>query len=167
MSSILTRIAAALQTQQIATQISNKANANISQQGVNLALQASIEKLSDTLNEIPFIGLNTQGATVSNNVSTNTVMFVGVPVPVGYKFIVRDFNIVYTTSGGSCNIVIMDYNAKNVINTITSAVSTSSSGFGGTVIDETTCIAITSFSQGVGVVTAYISGVLKKKVSLS
>ena len=130
---------------------------------MNTALMASIQQLNDSLREDGFIGLNTQGSTVSNNAAANTLMFLGVPVPVGYKFIVRDFNIVYTTAGGSCNIVIMDYNGKNILNTITSNITTSSSGFGGTVIDETTCIAITVNSQGPGVVTGYISGVLKKK----
>lgn len=165
MSLSLTNLLAALNLKQASS--TSPANQNIQLNNSISSLNQSIQSLGDRLNETPFVAINTQGATLSVNSAANTLIFAGVPVPTGYKAVIKDFNVNFTTSGGSVSIVIMDYNAKNVLNTITANVSSSASGFGGTVIDETQCIAIIVNTQGAGVVTAYISGMLQKKVTLS
>lgn len=128
-------------------------------------LNDSIKNLGNKLVENSFVALNTGNNSLSANSAANTLIFAGVPVPVGYRCTLRDFNITFTASGGSVSIVIMDYNAKNILSTITQNVSSSASGFGGTVLDPTTCVAIIVNTQGVGTVQAYITGVLKPIVN--
>lgn len=127
-------------------------------------LNTSIQKLSDNLRADPFVALNGNNG-ISVNQAANTVLMQGVPVPVGYRLVLDDFNVTFTTSGGTVSIVIMDYNGKNVVNTITQQINSSASGFGGTVLDQTTCVAIIVNTQGAGVVQTYISGHLKKMVN--
>ncbi|MDE1868001.1 MAG: hypothetical protein KGI08_09875 [Thaumarchaeota archaeon] len=128
-------------------------------------LNTSIKNLGNKLIENSFVALNTGNNSYSVNSAANTLIFAGVPVPPGYRCTLKDFNVNFTASGGSVSIVIMDYNAKNVLATITQNVSSSASGFGGTVLDPTTCVAIIINSQGAGTVQAYITGVLKPIVN--
>lgn len=120
--------------------------------------------MTDSLIQEPFVALNLNVAT-SVNQAANTVIGQGVPVPVGYKLVLQDDNFVSVTSGGSVSLVIMDYNGKNIVNTITSNISSSASGFGGTVIEQTNCAAVIVNTQGAGTVTSYLSGYLKKMVN--
>ena len=128
-------------------------------------MNTSIQNLGKQLIEDSFVALNTGNNSLSVNSAANTLIFAGVPVPTGYRCTLRDFNVNFTASGGSVSIVIMDYNAKNILATITQNVSSSASGFGGTVLDPNTCVAIIVNTQGAGTVQAYITGVLKPIVN--
>ena len=107
-----------------------------------------------------FLNLNNQG--VSANVSANTIIVAGIPVPNGYRGRVKDFNINFTTSGGTIGYAILDYNGKNIIQIVTPNINSSSSGFGDTILDSNTCIGIIGTVQGNGVFTGYLSGEIEK-----
>ena len=107
-----------------------------------------------------FLNLNNQG--VSVNFAANTIIVAGIPVPNGYRGRVKDFNINFTTSGGTIGYAILDYNGRNIIQIVTPNINSSSSGFGDTILDSNTCIGIIVTVQGAGVFTGYLSGEIEK-----
>ena len=124
-------------------------------------LNQGIKNLSDKQpRPFTFLNLNNQG--VSVNFAANTVIVAGIPVPNGYRGRVKDFNINFTTSGGTIGYAILDYNGKNIIQIVTPNINSSSSGFGDTILDSNTCIGIIGTVQGAGVFTGYLSGEIEK-----
>ena len=141
----------------------NQANAQAFAQlntGVGQLNQA-VQNLADKQpRPFTFLNLNNQG--VSVNFAANTVIVAGIPVPNGYRGRVKDFNINFTTSGGTIGYAILDYNGKNIIQIVTPNINSSSSGFGDTILDSNTCIGIIGTVQGNGVFTGYLSGEIVK-----
>ena len=124
-------------------------------------LNQGIQNLTDKI-EKPFTFLNLNNQGVSANVAANTIIVAGIPVPNGYRGKVKDFNINFTTSGGTIGYAILDYNGKNIIQIVTPNINSSSSGFGDTILDSNTCIGIIGTVQGSGVFTGYLSGEIVK-----
>ena len=124
-------------------------------------LNAGIQRISDRQpRAFTFLNLNNNG--VSANVAANTIIVAGIPVPNGYRGRVKDFNINFTTSGGTVGYAILDYNGRNIIQIITPNINSSSSGFGDTILDSNTCIGIIGTVQGSGIFTGYLSGEIEK-----
>ena len=124
-------------------------------------LNSGIKTLADKQPKpFTFLNLNNQG--VSVNFAANTIIVDGIPVPNGYRGRVKDFNINFTTSGGTIGYAILDYNGKNIIQIVTPNINSSSSGFGDTILDSNTCIGIIGTVQGNGVFTGYLSGEIVK-----
>ena len=132
------------------------------------ALNTTIGQLNNAIQNIAdrqpraFTFLNLQNNGVSANVAANTIIVAGIPVPNGYRGRVKDFNISFTTSGGTVGFAILDYNARNILQVITPNINSSSSGFGDTVLQSNTCIGIIGTVQGNGVLTGYLSGEIEK-----
>ncbi|MDE1871788.1 MAG: hypothetical protein KGI06_06140 [Candidatus Micrarchaeota archaeon] len=124
-------------------------------------LNAGIQNLTDKM-EKPFTFLNLNNQGVSANVAANTIIVAGIPVPNGYRGRVKDFNVNFTTSGGTIGYAILDYNGKNIIQIVTPNINSSSSGFGDTILDSNTCIGIIGTVQGAGIFTGYLSGEIVK-----
>ena len=144
------------QSREIAnTQLINSLNSGLGQ------LNQNIQNLADK-QEKPFTFLNLNNQGVSANVAANTIIVAGIPVPNGYRGKVKDFNINFTTSGGTIGYAILDYNGKNIIQIVTPNINSSSSGFGDTILDSNTCIGIIGTVQGNGVFTGYLSGEIVK-----
>lgn len=127
-------------------------------------LNSTIQTMSDKLQENDFVFINSAGYTLNVNQSANTQLLLGVPVPVGYRATIKDFNVNFNPSGGSVNLVVTDFNGKNTLGQVATNISSSASGFGATVIDEGQCLAVQVNSQGNGLVSVYISGVIVKKL---
>ena len=130
-------------------------------------LAIGVEQLNNSIQQLVNI---TPKATVflksnNNNLSVdqaaNTVLLQGPKVPLGYKGIIEDYNVNFTTAGGSVKFSVMTANDSVYIDTNRS-ISSSSNGLGRTVLEEGQSIALIIQSQGVGVVSVLCTGTLQK-----
>ena len=101
------------------------------------------------------------GNTLSSNVTNDTLIFAGFPIPAGHKGRLEDFNVNFTTAAGTVRIVILD-KQNNIIQDLLRDISSSTNGTGATVLEQGEKIGIVGQSAGAGIFTAYISGTLQK-----
>lgn len=95
------------------------------------------------------------------NFSANQIVFKSDKVPPKMKFIVNDMGFIFTTAGGS--VILARYLNDGSIKRLTGAISASTSGVSGIVLNEGERFAIILGSTGVGVVDIYTDGILKEK----
>jgi len=99
--------------------------------------------------------------TLSSNVTNDTLIFAGFPIPAGHKGALEDFNINFTTAAGTVRIVLLD-KQNNIIQDLLRDISSSTNGTGKTILEEGEKIGIVGQTAGAGIFTAYISGTLQK-----
>ena len=83
-------------------------------------------------------------------------------VPFGYKGIVRDFGIIFTTLGGSVYISRQMVGGSEL--RITGNISDTATGLGGIVLNEGERITIRVGSTGTGIIQAYDDGTIENKI---
>lgn len=101
------------------------------------------------------------GNNLSSNVTNDTLIFAGFPIPAGFRGALEDFNVNFTTVAGTVRIVILD-KQNNIIQDLLRDISSSTNGTGKTIIEEGQKIGIVGQTAGAGIFTAYISGTLQK-----
>ena len=101
------------------------------------------------------------GNTLSSNVSNGVFIFSGFAVPAGFRGIIEDFNLNFTTAAGTVRLVIMD-KQDNTIQDLLRDISSSINGIGSTVIEEGQKIGIVGQTAGLGVFTLYFSRTIQK-----
>ena len=130
-------------------------------------LTIGIEQLNNSIQQLVNI---TPKATIflksnNNNLSVdqaaNAVMLQGPKVPLGYKGIIEDYNVNFTTAGGTVKFSVMTPSDTVYIDTNRN-ISSSSNGLGRTVLEEGQSLALIVQSQGVGVVSVLCTGTLQK-----
>ena len=108
-----------------------------------------------------FSFVNTGGLTLTNFSSADNVVYISDGVPTGFKGIVKDLGIIFTTSGGSVYIARRSLSGSDL--RITDNISSTATGLGGIVLDEGEKIVIKIGSAGSGVITIYSDGEVKEK----
>ena len=101
------------------------------------------------------------GNTLSSNVTNDTLIMAGFPIPAGFRGALEDFNVNYTTAAGTVRIVILD-KSNNIIQDLLRDISSSTNGTGKTILEEGQKIGVVGQSAGAGIFTVYISGTLQK-----
>ena len=173
MSSLLTRVAAALQIGQISslvnTQNPNSTTSTTSTHANNLTtLESTIDNLGDRLEEIPFTFIDTNNNLQSTNVSNDVLIYAGIPVPVGYYGKAQDFNVIFGTTDGTVKLSVMDYNFKNKRSDYQTGLTATNNGTGQLVIDETNtlCLLGQAAGGGTGTVNVLVTGIIRQKRGL-
>ena len=124
------------------------------------SLNNSINHLIDITPKLQ-VFIKSNNNNLSADVAADTMILRGIPVPLGYRGVVKDFNINFTTAGGSVKVCLIDGNGTVLMDVLRS-VSSNSTGTGFPVLEEGQALAIVAQSQGVGVLNAYCSGDLQK-----
>jgi len=121
-----------------------------------------LKTIADTFPK-PFVFLKTDNTGVSSNLAADVLAVPGTPVPQGFKGIVEDFNVNFSTAAGTVQIVIMQN--RNIVNRILRNITSDTSGIGKTVLDEGQYLAVVGQIAGAGQFTCYCSGTIVKQVS--
>jgi len=102
---------------------------------------------------------------LTNFSSADDIVYRSDAVPSGHKGIVRDFGIIFTTSGGSVYLTRKMVGGSEF--RITGNISATATGLGGIVLDEGEKLIIRIGSTGAGVIQAYDDGVIEDKINLN
>lgn len=124
------------------------------------AMRIELQKLREESNK-PFIFLKSSRAALSSNVAVDVMIYQGPPVPVGYRGVVTDFNLFFTTVAGTVRWVITDSRGQ-VLVTVVPGIAATQNGQGGTVLEEGQSFAVVGQTAGAGVFDTYCSGYIKK-----
>lgn len=138
---------------------SNQATVNFDQ--LARRFEIAIGQLIDS-QEKPFVFARSNRNNLSSNVASDVYIFAGPAVPYNYKGIVKDFNINFSTVAGTIKICVLD-EQNTILYDISTGITSSSSGFGSTVLNEGEKIGIMGQSAGAGTFGCNITGVLKKQ----
>lgn len=109
----------------------------------------------------PFVFIKTDNTGVTSNISADVLAVPGIPIPEGFKGLVEDFNVNFSTAAGTVQIVVMQN--RQIINRILRNVNSDTSGIGKTVLDEGQYLAVVGQTAGAGQFTCYCSGVIVKQ----
>ena len=123
-------------------------------------LTNTIEKFIDIQPEYMAI-LKSNKDEFSSNQSDGTIIDKSIRIPAGFRFVVEDFNINFTTVAGTIRITILDGNDNEKIDVLRD-ITSSTNGTGRTVLDAGERIAVLGQSAGAGVFGVYLSGFLQK-----
>ena len=126
-----------------------------------IRFENAIQRQIDAMDQ-PFIFARSNGNNLSSNVNADVYIFAGPYVPQGFKGIVRDFNVNFSTVAGTIKIVVLDQ-SNNILYEITRGISSSASGYGSTVLNEGEKIGVMGQTAGAGTFGVNITGVLKKE----
>ena len=124
-------------------------------------LQTSILRQIERLPQAQIFLKTGIGNTLSSNVTNDTLIFAGFPIPANHRGILEDFNINFTTVAGTVRIVILD-KQNNIIQDLLRDISASTNGTGATILEQGEKIGIVGQTAGAGIFSAYISGTLQK-----
>ncbi len=102
---------------------------------------------------------------LSSNVSANVEILAGPQIPQGYKAIIKDFNLIYSTAAGAVRLVIGDAN-RNIIQPLLIGINSTTNGLGETVLEENQRLMVVGETAGAGTFTVYCSGILQRNVTL-
>ena len=102
---------------------------------------------------------------MSSNVNANVEILAGPQIPQGYKAVVKDFNLIFSTVAGTVRLVILDAN-KNIIQPLLTGINATTNGLGETVLESNQRLGVVGETAGAGVFTVYCSGILQKNVNL-
>ena len=133
----------------------------------NTIIESAINQLVEKLDKVaesrdrPFVFMKAADDTISGNLSANTILIRGTPVPRGFKGVVEDFNINFGTAAGTLRLIIIDPSG-NKSNAILSDITSNTSGIGATVLDEGEALAIEVQTQGASTFGVYFSGKIQK-----
>ena len=142
-----------------------------------LTKQFSDSGLVDSINRLSFQMKNLADQTpkgfiflkgptgMSSAVSANVEILSGPQIPQGYKAVIKDFNIIFSTAAGAVRLVIMDQN-KNIIQPLLTGITATTNGLGETVLESNQRLAVVGETSGAGVFTIYCSGILQKNIAL-
>ncbi len=75
------------------------------------------------------------GNTLSSNVTNDTLILAGFPIPANFRGALEDFNVNFTTVAGTVRIVILD-KANNIIQDLLRDISSSTNGTGKAILEE-------------------------------
>lgn len=126
-----------------------------------LRIEHAIQRLIDARDR-PFVFLRSNRNNLSSNVAADVYIMTGPQVPYGYKGILRDLNLNFSTIAGTVKIVITD--AENtILFDITLGIAASASGIGETVIEEGQRVAVMGQTAGAGVFGVNMTGILVKQ----
>ena len=126
-------------------------------------LNQSIKNLAD---QTPKAFIFLKGPTaLSSNVAANVLILSGPQIPNGYKGVIKDFNVIFTTAAGAVRLVILDGN-NNIIQPILTAITSTANGLGETVLESNQRLGIVGETAGAGSFTVYCSGIVQKLVLL-
>jgi len=133
----------------------------------NQELLNSINALNDSIQKLiefqpqPWVFLTSQGETLSSNVNENVLIIPGVPVPVGFKGVLEDYTVSFSTVNGTVKFAILDRN-NNRINDLLNDINSNDSGSGGATLEEGQKVAVLGQSAGAGQFGVRYSGKLVK-----
>ena len=126
-------------------------------------LNQSIKNLAD---QTPKAFIFLKGPTaLSSNVAANVLILAGPQIPNGYKGVIKDFNVIFTTAAGAVRLVILDGN-NNIIQPLLTAITSTANGLGETVLESNQRLGIVGETAGAGSFTVYCSGIVQKLVLL-
>ena len=112
--------------------------------------------------EIPFIFLKSNRNVLSSNVNNDVIILAGSPVPFGYRGVIADFNLNFSTVAGTVKWVSTDFNANNILSDIVSGITASSSGVGATVLEAGERLAVAGQVAGAGIFSTFCTGKIVK-----
>ena len=141
-----------------------KALDSLSGKGLEQAIVLLNESILEQIRRIPQAQIFLKsglGNTLSSNVTNNTLIMAGFPIPAGHRGALEDFNVNFTTVAGTIRIVILD-SANTIISDLLRDVSSSTNGTGKTILEQGQKIGIVGQVAGAGIFTVYISGTLQK-----
>jgi len=101
------------------------------------------------------------GNNLSSNVADGALILAGFKIPAGFRGILEDFNVNFTTVAGTVRIVILD-SSDNIIQDLFRDISSNTNGIGKTVIEAGQKIGIVGQTAGAGIFTVLITGTLQK-----
>lgn len=112
----------------------------------------------------PFVFLRSQhGAALSSNVADDVIIIPGTPVPKGFKGIVEDFNVNFTTVAGTVKVVILSPSGSISVEILLD-ITNNTSGIGKTILDEGESLAVVGQIAGAGTFEVYCSGEIVKQL---
>jgi len=129
----------------------------------------SIDRNTEALNRFtesqpryePIIKSN--GATHTSTHADGFIIDKSFRVPAGFRLVVEDFNINFTTAAGTIRIAILDAHDNEVID-ILRDITASTNGTGRTVLDQGERLGVLGQASGAGIFGIYISGFLQKMI---
>jgi len=134
--------------------------ASVSLQNSIDAMKAEISLLRQQYQK-PWIFLKSSRAALSSNVANDVLIIAGIPVPPGYRGVITDFNLTYTTVAGTVKWVILDTNTQ-ILATLVAGMSASQNGEGATVIEEGQRFGVVGQTAGAGTFDTYCTGYIYK-----
>jgi len=148
----------------IETFLTGKMLESVSGRSLEAAIFLLNESILEQIKRIPqaqIFAKSGLGVTLSSNVTNDTLIFAGFPIPAGFRGALEDFNVNFTTIAGTVRIVILD-KQNNIIQDLLRDISSSTNGTGKTILEEGQKIGIVGQTAGAGIFTVYISGTLQK-----
>lgn len=124
------------------------------------AMRIELVKLRQQTPE-PYIFLKSSRAALSSNVAVDVMIYQGPPVPMGYRGVITDFNLFFTTVAGTVRWVITDSRGQILV-TVVAGIAATQNGTGGTVLEEGQSFAVVGQTAGAGVFDTYCSGYIRK-----
>ena len=109
----------------------------------------------------PEIWLKSNNNNLSSNVADGVLILPGLIVPDGYRGVVEDFNISFTTVAGTIRLVVLDPSG-NIRMDILRGITNNTNGTGRTVLEENESIAVVGQSAGAGVFSVFCTGLVYK-----
>ena len=123
-------------------------------------LNQALQRNADLIPK-PQIFLKSANNNLSANVADGVIILAGMRVPQKHRALVEDFNINFTTAGGTIRIVVLDSN-DTIITDVQRSITASANGTGRTVLEEGQALGVVGQSAGVGVFSIYCSGTIQK-----
>ena len=106
--------------------------------------------------------LATGSLPLTNFGSVNDVVYTSDAVPTGHRGIVRDFGIIFTTTGGGVYVTRRMVGGSEF--RLTGDISSTNTGIGSIVLNEGEKIVIRLASTGTGIIQLYDDGTIERKI---
>lgn len=111
----------------------------------------------------PFVFLKSSRNALSSNNANDVIIHAGPPVPVGFRGVIQDFNIIFGTAAGTIKLVIIDQ-SNQIITDVLAGVTATANGTGSTVIEEGDRLAVAGQVAGAGTFGVYFTGLIYKVI---
>lgn len=118
---------------------------------------AALAKIVDRA-PVPFNFIQSNSNALSSNVADATMIIQSPVMNKGQRGVVEDFNVNFTTLGGTVRIVKVRGQDGLIIVDVTRGINSSASGTGSTVLEEGEAIAVVGQAAGAGVFSVLFSG---------
>ena len=122
---------------------------------------AALTKIVDR-QAVPFNFIQSFSNSLSSNVADGTMIIQSPVMNKGYRGVVEDFNVNFTTVAGTVRIVKVRGQDSLIIVDVTRGINSSASGFGSTVLEEGEAIAVVGQSAGAGTFSVLFSGKIQR-----
>lgn len=123
-------------------------------------LNRNVEKQLERQQQ-PFVFLKSNNNNLSSNVNNAVLILSGALIPQGFKGVVEDFNVNFTTAAGTIRLALVD-SENSIIIDILRDITSSTNGVGKTVLDPGQRLAIVGQSAGAGTFSVYCSGYIQR-----